>query len=513
MLSFSYLEVLSQYGFNFEYGDAYSNHAFDLIQSSDSSFLILSGRADFFSNTYKNAKLLKISDKGKLKYSSEIITPGSISQLSRLHRYPGLADEFMAVGTITPGNNPNKSFILIVHFDKQLKQIAQYQAHLPLNIEIQIHKSICDSYGNIIVSGSYLDGISAWSLSIFMARISLSGKVLDFEILPLPLPPFVNDIIQLKSNTLQYGINVTGQVPGSSSIESFLVFDSLLNYQSVYPIPFITGWGNVTVVNYEQMGYVFSGKKDNYGRFWQNTVFYGFKKVIDLDFPSGRFNSQMRRDYAVVKTDLNINAVQSVVFGSGNNMVDFPAHKRATNYLNPTSLFNTGTINIKPGEYPFQQDPSWILINKMGADLGLIWQRYYGGNAYYHATNINATTDGGCIVSGFKFDYASGDYNYNLFVIKSTPDGVLTAIENPDGIHAREVILYPNPGTSELNIQTGHDNLYIKLYDARGKLRYEGKIKQFHHSINTVGWSAGIYMYQVTKGKEVIEQGKWMKGK
>jgi len=80
-------------------------------------------------------------------------------------------------------------------------------------------------------------------------------------------------------------------------------------------------------------------------------------------------------------------------------------------------------------------------------------------------------------------------------------------------IKVSELILYPNPGTSQLNIRTAVQRIggIFTMYDISGKQVFQQNITQSITQINTEHLPAGAYIYNyVHEGKE-IENGKWVK--
>jgi hypothetical protein len=67
-------------------------------------------------------------------------------------------------------------------------------------------------------------------------------------------------------------------------------------------------------------------------------------------------------------------------------------------------------------------------------------------------------------------------------------------------------ILYPNPGSETLHIQSSHAEITkIKVYDILGKLIYEDEMNQSFKEISITHWQTGTYIIELenSKGKAV----------
>jgi len=94
------------------------------------------------------------------------------------------------------------------------------------------------------------------------------------------------------------------------------------------------------------------------------------------------------------------------------------------------------------------------------------------------------------------------DYDGNVI---ETPEicyfttGLHTAISNPANEGGTTV--FPNPFKNNLLVSTGEDHLYIKAYDADGKLISEIEDASRELIINTSSWKPGIYYLTIFSGK------------
>jgi hypothetical protein len=72
-----------------------------------------------------------------------------------------------------------------------------------------------------------------------------------------------------------------------------------------------------------------------------------------------------------------------------------------------------------------------------------------------------------------------------------------------------QVLVYPNPATSTVNIATGsYANLSFMLYDLNGKLLLQEKLNSSKQSISVDHLPAGMYIYRVLQGQSLLESSR-----
>jgi len=306
----------------------------------------------------------------------------------------------------------------------------------------------------------------------------INQKVFDYSSIINSVSEFGN------ADASGYLFTLSGRPPGFTQYGEYLLkTDLALDLIGYYPTHIIFGFGMTSIVQYNEDTFILAGKYNLPGQ---------------------------TRDVGVEKIDHNNNLIVWNVFGMQADTIDFPAHFNGVAVVNADTIYIPGSANIDPVGYPYSHFLSWFMLNKVDGDLNLHWQRFYGGNAYYLLTSIIATSDGGCVMMGTRY-HPDNPTGIDAYILKVGPDGLVSVPEVEGGLQVREVILYPNPGTSQLYIQTGHDDLEIRLYTANGSLHFKDRINQFSHTVNTASWPAGTYLYQIAKGVEIMDSGKWIK--
>lgn len=146
---------------------------------------------------------------------------------------------------------------------------------------------------------------------------------------------------------------------------------------------------------------------------------------------------------------------------------------------------------------------SWVF--KLDSTGGIVWQKKIGGSNMEYGNGIIQDTDNDIIVSG-NTQSSDGDITgfhggySDLLIYKLTFDPL--SVSNFD---EKEFILYPNPASSQLNIQS-QNNLSINkimIYNMLGKtiLEQSGNAE----SINIQSLSNSIYIIKIESGEKIYQ--------
>lgn len=176
-------------------------------------------------------------------------------------------------------------------------------------------------------------------------------------------------------------------------------------------------------------------------------------------------------------------------------------------------IWTLGIYNTIPMEYPWQTQPSWIQVNRFNNTMQLLSQHYYGGDAYYSTSDIKATTDGGVIILGNRFDYNQYPYQNDPFLLKLNGDGVIVSAQNNELPSANECIIFPNPGGDYLKatLSFQHKFASFKLYNMSGTQCLHIEINNSTQEVQTGQLKSGTYLYVVESQGKTLATGKWIK--
>jgi hypothetical protein len=149
----------------------------------------------------------------------------------------------------------------------------------------------------------------------------------------------------------------------------------------------------------------------------------------------------------------------------------------------------------------FSNDTSHIHVIKLNDDLETIWHRRIGGDAYNVLFRILATSDGGCILSIYRYE-ENPDYNVNAYIVKLNKDGNL--LWNKEIPLKNSAILYPNPVKNELFIDLSENIVIdeINIINMSGEIVLNKTNISFPLNLNNL--SNGSYILQIKTNQDLI---------
>jgi hypothetical protein len=222
--------------------------------------------------------------------------------------------------------------------------------------------------------------------------------------------------------------------------------------------------------------------------------------------PAGNLN---KASIGVQLYDTNFNIIHYSYYGK-TDTVELPALFKSLDFSDPLSVFIGGTSNMF--QYEFVRSDNWYRLNNIDTAFNLKWERFYGGDGDYALYGILATRDGGCLMYGTLWDYRNNpDYTRYLRLIKVSKDGLLSDKNGKPSDKTREVILYPNPGTDRIIVESGLKNLMVSFFDMTGDCVIKKSIQSMVETLDVSELSSGIYLYRFTLGDKVIDCGKWIR--
>ncbi len=184
--------------------------------------------------------------------------------------------------------------------------------------------------------------------------------------------------------------------------------------------------------------------------------------------------------------------------------------------INNEKIVVGSVYNIQILNYPYwQQSPSYIQLSFFDYDINMQKQIYYGnGTDVYWPMSIQPTMDGGFVICGaWRKPEITNPPNQDLFLLKVNSEGLITGMDEPQGISASEAVVYPNPGGQRFKVKLAmqHQNALLEMFSMNGKLVLRKEINQQQTEINTQTLPQGCYTYRITAEGKKIAGGKWVK--
>jgi hypothetical protein len=165
-------------------------------------------------------------------------------------------------------------------------------------------------------------------------------------------------------------------------------------------------------------------------------------------------------------------------------------------------LGSTSNVDIY---YPYySSNDSWFHLIKVNQNLETVWEKWYGGDAYYLLYSVLATSDNGCLMIGTKFEHGLTVPERVAHYVKVDANGDVQwtqDIEMPEMSYK----VYPNPTQSVFNIENSELNIQsVELYDISG--RYLKSIEDCNNatiSIDLSPYTNGIYFAKIKSSKGI----------
>jgi len=188
------------------------------------------------------------------------------------------------------------------------------------------------------------------------------------------------------------------------------------------------------------------------------------------------------------------------------------AFRKALRFDSNDFSYVFATINDLGG-MPYKPYDNVVMLTKFDIDGTIIYEKYFGGDAFYQAYTFNLTSDGGVILGCTRFDHEVAMYD-DVVILKLDADGNLpTSLEEQPNLKTSEQILYPNPGTSELTVRTAVQSLggEFTLLDISGKTVLQQTINEQITNLNITNLPAGTYLHTYIREGAQTQSGVWVK--
>jgi hypothetical protein len=170
-----------------------------------------------------------------------------------------------------------------------------------------------------------------------------------------------------------------------------------------------------------------------------------------------------------------------------------------------------GTWNI---DYTtlWSSNKSFFFLSQLDTALSVLVTRKFGGDAYYHLYGVIPTSDGGCLMYGYRYYEANG-MGLDPFVKKlGVVDLSTSAITDYIGDPIPNCQFFPNPGTDLITVNLPQSTAgQLQITSVTGQIFFTGQVKD-KDQIQTHFWPCGYYFYQFSNSAGNISPiHKWVK--
>jgi hypothetical protein len=425
--------------------------------------------------------LVEITRDGEIIREQDIIIPDSSNSL---HQFIAINDtSFAMIGLIRSDAN-GQNDLWIVHFNYDLEIISQKKLHSFPTYPFGDFRAKFISNGNLLINGFIVDD-NLFNSDIFFYETNVNGDSISSAVIEMESMQLAYEFLERK-NGLGYYVYANGvfpvdpQVPG---ISDEVLFDTNFNYLADDSVPrLITNTMNAKWLS--SNSYLISGKE-----YYHNPLYCNM---------------------GILKLNTDDQILNENYFGLMPDTITYTGALDHLDFRNPDTIFFAGVGNIIPEDFPYQTEPSWIIVNCLDSNLNLRWQTLYGGDAFYFSWEVYATSDGGCIVAASRYDYTQPEYDYDVVLLKYDNSGLLTDIsENGDQFVSMSV--YPNPGTDIIKIENDFEDAVFQLFDESGKMILSSNLDKGLNQIIVGRINSGMYVYMISIHQKPVSSGKWIK--
>ena len=223
-------------------------------------------------------------------------------------------------------------------------------------------------------------------------------------------------------------------------------------------------------------------------------------------------------DQSGVKSKLiirNMNGIKKDSIIIGNSLKQFDETS-----LNSYIFFNTDTLFAAGNNYSLDSDfvsyeDNTIFLWNIKLNGNVNWQKYYGIGKKFILTNIEKTSDGGCIMVGDVWDWHNSPFQYttDMFFLKVDRNGNITGTSGiKENIKHSEILVYPNPAKDIINFEMGmYEGYKLTIINSMGQTITQQDVSSGKNSIDIHSFTKGIYLYSLVNNKGKVINGKFVK--
>lgn len=433
----------------------------NVLQNNQNEYIITAGTIKG-TETETISYIIKLSEEGNVL--QEKITAIEDSSLT-CHSVIQLENNnYLFFSTLTPLNNKfENNYIVLTELDEDLNTVSEHKLKFPIDtmwllpMEVNMKQAneneiVC--YGECVVDGG-------GTFKSFLYKISTTGDSLLYKTLE---EHSIGDLEINKSKKIYY----TGpQTNDDITVLNYSDFshDTLVNIFDVL--------SNHTFLGYASIETLTDSSFVIYGKYWD---------YINDDH------------FAIVTLDTNFNIlnINTEIYNYGQEL------QLASMDINP----NKEILTTSTGLY------SVFFITKTDNELNVIWEYFYDTAPSVVWFITLATNDGGCMMLG------TDDATNDIRVVKTDSNGNITHINGePSEQQAKEVILYPNPATTELTIRKAVQvgSCTVEFFSITGKKVLSQQLTNNTTKIDISNLQKGSYIYKITDNNKVLDSGKWIK--
>ena len=466
---------------------------------------------------YQNDMLVSISPDGEIVKSLEFQIDGKSIKYGGLFRHSDNEGEYLAIATLVSGSSTSdyiQKEVAIIHLDNELNVLNQnvYDfgddfIHLEKPTQDR-PRFLMDNDNNFIMVSHCL---KTEGFCYLFAKLGLDGAIVgmkedhsmnaSFDML---MDFFVRDKTRNDYGIIKYWQDT---VPGGGG-DWYYRLDSTLICTKVNKLSGL----DIKIVQDPNQPYpdtTFSYRVFGHGEYYNDSLFL----ITSGGYFLKHLGGSVGYCHFTTLIDDSLNVIETKVWDvnrqfSNNQTTTVNAETKAL-CITDSAIFHCGIMGIKEHTH-YVFPPTTVTVSKFDKELNLIWRRYYGNNGdFYDINTIQATEDGGCILTGI-YVKSSGVQEVYSYILKVDENGYDNVGENVESI-AKPYFCYPNPAKDIIYIEFSPDVncKSVEIYDMDGRLAVETFPETSQSpTISIANLTPGLYLIKVrmSDGKEYSEK-------
>jgi hypothetical protein len=226
----------------------------------------------------------------------------------------------------------------------------------------------------------------------------------------------------------------------------------------------------------------------------------------------------LTEEYCIEKLNSTFQATKQVYLshvyidhqGLGDDTISYPSLDQNFDFIDTNNIYSCHYREYPSAVYPGTHN--YFVISKFNSNLDTKWQYYFGYDAFYAPTRIIATNDGGCFVSGNRYDSQTQYQEFDVFYLKLDSTGIFVSTNDPK-IAVNSAILFPNPGIDKITLESGPQVIgaTFMLFTMQGMKVMEQRINSSRQTMDIFNHQSGTYIWEIVKNEKTVDSGKWIK--
>jgi len=482
------VSLICQTSFELIIKTEFDDSAIDILQNADGSYICVGSTTDN-ALQQSNGIIYKISQGGSIINSIVIKKTDTLVYLDMMDT---IDDRIVACGRATEIiQNEHFSSIYLVFFNSDLELVSEKIINLPPEYTLAYYRMMKTEGDKIYITGmARHTDFQTYMYDVFIYELNATGDSVNANFTLREGIQLIEGYLDLPDNEGHYIFSFGSWGHSGGTI---VMYDENLNFISTDTLPTDFYMDNFAM-NLPSGDYLVSGRQ----YFDTSPGVAGGEELRSVLYNIQRPNIPLK----------------SYDYHMGTDTLSLPATLRSFDTTDMGEIYFSGTANVDPQTYPWQEYPSWIFLSKLDKNMGHQWTKFYGGDMFYHIYTVKATQDGGAIMACRTYDYETQYWEHDVIIFKVDEDGLITGLgDEHSQITAHDAIVYPNPGSSYLKVESGPqiDGAMFELFDMTGKVAARETLNSRLMEINTNHLPTGNYTYRITWQNRPVGSGKWVK--